>query len=298
MLNPLVHAATSQPHYTASAEPPKPKPSPYDPPSDLASGGQKVRTHELLKKGDVTFSREITWRTLNPDNPTIASNQLVVETGNADDKIHVRSWPGDKLQFIINGKSYVFDAQGQQGPQQSLLIKTNGGNDRVIIDDDVKHQVGVDGGDGDDYLQAGGGPTELRGNGGNDTLRLGSGFGIARGGAGNDTLYGGSGHTSLFGDDGNDRLHAGFGNAHKWNVLMGGAGDDTLFAGSGDNYLHGEDGDDQLVGYDRTSFFTGEGKDRIWNNKSKDKIFAGARDEYDTTQGSSFTEVKPNNTDK
>lgn len=298
MLNPLVHAAPSQPHYTASAEPPKPKPSPYDPPSDLKSGGDKVRTHELLKKHDVTFSREITWSTWNPDKPKIASNRMVVETGDAEDVIRVQRGQGDKLKFTINNRTYEFDAQAAQGPQQSLLIKTNGGVDHVFIDDDVKHQVEVQGGDGDDILQAGGGPTGLLGQGGNDTLRLGSGFGVAQGGDGDDRLYGGSGPTSLFGEAGNDYLQAGFSSAHKWNLLKGGAGDDALFGGSGDNYLHGEGGDDQLVGHDRTSFFTGAGNDRIWNNRSQDRIFAGANDKFDTTQGSAFTEMKPSTTDQ
>ncbi|WP_236462755.1 MULTISPECIES: calcium-binding protein [Pseudomonas] len=296
MLSPYAHAPATARHLVPSVEPVKPKPSPYDPPADLSPGARDVRTHILLQKGDVTFSREITWSTAYPGKPKIVANQLKVETGNDDDIIRVRSWPGDKLQFIVNGQSYVVDLPPQQSLNNNLLIKTNGGNDTVIVEDDVKHYVLIEGGDGDDRLQAGAGPTGLLGQDGNDTLRLGSGFGVAQGGDGNDRLYGGSGPTILFGEAGDDHLQAGFSSAHKWNLLNGGPGDDTLLGGSGDNYLHGEGGDDELVGHDRTSFFTGEGNDRIRNNRSKDRIFAGANDHFDTTQGSAFTEVKPSTT--
>lgn len=76
-------------------------------------------------------------------------------------------------------------------------------------------------------------------------------------------------------------------------LIQGGDGNDTLMAGSGDNYLHGGNGDDRLWGYDRTHFFTGEGNDRILHNSSQDSIVAGANDQFDRTQGSTFTQVKP-----
>lgn len=272
MLSLYAYAPATARHLVPGVEPVTPTRSPYDPPTDLAPGARDVRTHELLKKGDVTFNREITWSTVGSDKPKIVSNRLVIESGNDADKIQVRSWPGDKLQFLVNGQSYVLDAQAQKGPQQSLLIKTNGGGDSVIIDPDVKHTVEIQGGDGDDDLQAGGGPTGLFGQGGDDSLRLGSGSGYAEGNDGDDIIRGGSGNTIMLGNNGNDRLYAGFGDAHKNNILQGGDGDDSLYAGSGDNHLQGGGGDDHLVGHDRTSFYTGEGHDRIWNKQSQDRI--------------------------
>lgn len=50
MLSPLTQPAVS-PNYTASTEPEKPKPSPYDPPSDLTPGVPNIRTHRLLGVG-------------------------------------------------------------------------------------------------------------------------------------------------------------------------------------------------------------------------------------------------------
>ncbi|WP_428554719.1 calcium-binding protein [Pseudomonas edaphica] len=298
MLVPYAYAPTTPGHLVPRVEPVTPTRSPYDPPSDLAPGARDVRTHELLKKGDVTFSREITWSTAYPDKPKIVANRLLVETGNDADTLRVRSWPGDKLQFIVNGQSYVVDIPPQQSLNNSLFIKTNGGDDSVIIDDDVKHYVFIEGGDGNDTLQAGGGVTGLSGQRGNDTLRLGSNFGYAEGNEGDDRLYGGTGNSVLIGDEGDDVLEAGFSDAHKWSKLDGGDGNDTLMAGSGDNYLHGGNGDDRLWGYDRTHFFTGEGNDRILHNSSQDSIVAGANDQFDRTQGSTFTEVKPGKADE
>jgi Ca2+-binding RTX toxin-like protein len=180
----------------------------------------------------------------------------VVETGDDADRIHVRSWPGDKLQFIINGTSYLLDAKAPQGPEQSLWIKANGGDDRVIVDDDVKHVLQVDGGRGHDFIQAGGGISALFGGAGNDNL-----------------ILGGQGNTLLFGNEGNDRLYAGVGNANKQNFLDGGDGDDSLYAGTGNNVLNGGNGRDHLTGYARTAFYNGEVHHALGGQSEQKSIF-------------------------
>ena len=246
----------------------------------------------------MTISREISWNPSDPENPQILMNRLVVETGDGVDHIHLRTWPGDKLQFIINGRSYVLDAKAQQGPEQGLWIQTKGGNDTVTIDDDVEIRVDVDAGDGDDYVQAGGARSRLYGGRGNDVLRLGSGLGYAEGNDGDDTIIGGRGNAVMYGNKGKDRLYAGFGVATKQSYLDGGDGKDKLYAGSGHTVLHGGNDDDHLVGHDSTTFYTGKGRDHIWNNLSKDRIYADANDHFDRSQGSAFTEVKPSNAGK
>ncbi|KTC12723.1 type I secretion target [Pseudomonas marginalis ICMP 9505] len=295
MLSPLAHSAPTQPHYNASTEPNRPKPSPYDPPSDLEPWGLSVRLHPLLEKSDVKISREIAWDTADPEKPKIVSNRLVVETGDNADHIHVRSWPGEKLQFIVNGKSYVVDAKAKDGTEQGLFINARGGNDTVIVDDDVKLALDVDGGDGDDHLQAGGGRSRLYGQSGNDLIRLGSGIGYAEGNDGDDTIINGKGNAVIYGNKGNDRLYAGFGAPTKQTYLDGGDGKDWLYAGSGHTVLHGGNDDDHLIGHDSTTFYTGEGNDHVMRNLRKDRIDAGANDHFDRTQGSAYTEVKPSN---
>lgn len=294
MLSTPIHSTISQrPMPQAPLD--TPKPSPYDPPSDLTPGIVNVRMHTLHARGDVKISREVCWDASDPDKPEIVQSRIVVETGDKADRVQVRNWPGDKLQIIVNGEPHLFDAKEKQGPEQSLYIKARGGNDTITVDDDVMIRLEVDGGDGDDHIQAGGGRSRLYGQRGNDVIRLGSGLGFAEGNEGDDLLVGGRGNAVMYGGKGNDRLYAGYGAAARESYLDGGDGKDTLYAGDGHSVLHGGNDDDQLVGHDRTTFYTGKGNDRIWNNQRNDKIYAGANDRFDPTKGSAFTEVKPSN---
>ena len=269
--------------------------SPYDPPSDLTPGVIDRRKHRLHTDGDVKISRLIDWNTLDPEKPKITNNWLLVESGHHSDRIHVRSWPGDKLQILINDKPYFFDIKEKQGPAQDLWIDAQGGDDTVIIDDDVKLRVDVEGGDGNDYIQAGGGRSRLYGGRGKDFLQLGSGLGYAEGNEDDDTVVGGSGNAVMYGNKGKDLLIGGFGPATKQSYLDGGDDDDALVSGSGHTVLHGGNDNDLLIGHDRTTFYTGKGRNTLLNNQRNDLIYANANDHFDRTRGSVFTEVKPSN---
>lgn len=292
-------ASVSAP-YNPPQAPEKPAPSPYDPPSDLTPGIVNRRTHPLHADGDVTINRVVDWDPTDPQKPTILRSWLELETGDRDDHVHVRNWPGDKLQILINGKSHLFDIKDPHGQNQKLWIETKGGNDTVVIDDDVNLRVSVEGGDGNDRIQAGGGHNRLYGGRGNDTLRLGSGLGYAEGNDGDDTLIGGSGHAVMYGNKGKDLLIAGLGRPTKQSYLDGGDNDDVLISGSGHTVAHGGNDNDLLIGTrsGRTTFYTGKGRDEIWNNQRNDHIYAGATDRFDRTKGSTSTEVKPSNAGK
>ncbi|WP_411388681.1 M91 family zinc metallopeptidase [Pseudomonas sp. MPB23] len=295
---PLIHSTASYNDNTPRRKiHDKPPPSPYTPPTDLTPGIVNRRTHVLHVDGDVKINRVVDWDPTNPQNPEILASWLSVETGDRADHVHVRNWPGGKLQILINGKSHLFDINTPQDRKQQLWIDTKGGDDRVIIDDDVTLPVSVDGGDGNDYLQAGGGRTKLYGGRGNDILRLGSGLGYAVGNDDNDILIGGSGNAVMYGSKGKDLLIAGCGPATQQSYLDGGEDDDVLISGNGHTVSHGGKGNDLLVGKHagRTTFYTGKGLDEIWNNQCQDRIYAGATDHFDRTKGSAFTEVKPSN---
>lgn len=92
----------------------------------------------------------------------------------------------------------------------------------------------VEGGLGDDIIDALGGDDWLRGNDGNDTLF---------GGTGSDFLAGNAGDDSLDGQDGDDTLRGGV----RDDLIEGGPGDDVLESGTGSDRLWGGDGDDILV---------------------------------------------------
>jgi hypothetical protein len=290
MLFPLIHLATA---YNRSQPANPSAPSLYDPPSDLVADAVNTRTHVLHADGDVKISRELKWDNLDPENPQIVSNRLIVETGNDADHIHVRTWPGAELRIFINGKAYGFDADVEQGPQQTLWVHCNGGDDQVIVDDDVVIDVSVFAGDGDDSIRAGGGRSRLYGERGNDRLRLGSGLGYASGGDGDDDTHGGTGNAVMYGNRGNDRIQAGLGPATQQSYVDGGDGKDVLLAGNGHTVLHGGNDDDHLVARGRTTLYTGKGNDLIENNQRGDRIYAGPADRFDRTQGSAVTEVTP-----
>lgn len=112
----------------------------------------------------------------------------------------------------------------------------------------------IQGGSGNDYIQAGNVPTGINkvfGNDGNDTL-----YGMA----GSDTLYGG------FGDD--------------W--MDAGTENDMMYGGSGRDTMSGSDGNDTLDG--------GKGVDRLYGNRGNDRIRAA--DGYnDIIDGGKSTDI-------
>ncbi|CAI8850498.1 Effector protein [Pseudomonas marginalis] len=267
----------------------------FTPPTDLTPGIVNRRTHTLLVDGDTKISRVVDWDPSDPEKPEILTSYLHLQTGNAADRIHVRSWSVDKLQIFINDKPHLVDINTNERSEHELFIESHGGDDTVIIDDDVKLRVSVQGGDGNDYLQAGGGRSRLFGGAGSDILQLGSGLGYAEGNDGDDTIMGGPGNGVMYGNKGKDLLIAGFGPSTRQTYLDGGDDNDVLLSGSGHTVAHGGNGDDVLAGYERTTFYTGKGNDTIWNNQRKDLIYAKATDGFDRTRGSTFTEVKPSN---
>ena len=288
----LGYLAASQHRHTPGSENPPP-PSPYDTPKDLTPGVVNFKYHVLQTKGDIEISQELSW--VPGQKPWILKNRIVVKTGNDDDVIHVSNGPGKQIQITVNGNVFKVDTESKKGPQPGLWIDAKGGSDKVTIDQDVMLRVDVDGGDGDDDIQAGGGRSRLYGQAGNDTLRLGSGLGYAEGNEGDDTLIGGSGNGVMYGNNGNDRLYAGAGGKHKQSYLDGGNGNDQLYAGNGHSVLHGGNGDDDLVGHDRTTFYTGKGQDRIRKNQAHDRIYAKINDQFNRNVGSSFTPVSTSN---
>jgi Ca2+-binding RTX toxin-like protein len=99
----------------------------------------------------------------------------------------------------------------------------------------------VDGGDGDDYLDADDGAERMSGGSGNDILR---------GSSDRESMNGGTGRDTLDGRKGGDFLQGGPG----YDVLRGGEGNDNLLGGllepgskpAGRDRLYGGDGDDAL----------------------------------------------------
>lgn len=111
----------------------------------------------------------------------------------------------------------------------------------------------LDGGEGDDALNANDAGTVLIGGAGKDLIQ---------GGTGDDTAFGDAGMTTTSSNDGDDQIRLRGGNdfvdggggrdyidgGGNDDVIFGGAGDDTLWSGKGNDYLDGEDDNDSIGG--------------------------------------------------
>jgi len=253
----------------------------------------------LLDDGNLTVRKSVDEVPIGPGKSIILNDTLTFETGNKSDTIYLRNHTDRQLNVEVNGKSYFFDVRnGKDGSQTNLHIKSNGGDDNIKIDDRVMLPVKVEAGDGNDNVQAGGGPSTLFGGRGNDTLHLGSGSGYAEGNDGDDTMIGGSGRNVMYGNNGNDRLYAGAGSAKKQSYLDGGSGNDQLYAGNGHTVINGGKGDDLMVGHDRTTFYSGKGKDTVWSNHRNDRIYAKTSDRLMGSSAALITPVTPSDAGK
>lgn len=218
-------------------------------------------------------------------------NSLVLETGDKADRIHISQLHPGQLDVRVNGKLYRFDSEDKQNEPVTFHLKSQGGNDNIIIDGNVTVPITVHAGDGDDRIRAGGGYTRLFGGKGNDVMRLGSGRGYAEGNDGDDLIFGGHGDNVMYGNNGNDRLYAGAGTSGKTSYLDGGNGNDRLYAGNGHTVLHGGADDDWLLGHDRSTFYTGSGHDTVIANRPGDLIYAEPDDTIAHLNGSALITV-------
>jgi Ca2+-binding RTX toxin-like protein len=149
----------------------------------------------------------------------------------------------------------------------------------------------LDGGEGDDKLNGGGGNDTLIGGAGADTLEGAQGDDLLLGGAGADRLDGGDGidtasyETSLAGvaaalanqDGSNDHKLQAEGDAVGDTILnienlIGSQFNDTLAGNDGDNLIVGLAGNDVLYG--------GKGKDTLYGGDGQDSLAGGEGDDF------------------
>lgn len=289
-LPPFTGNTSTQPEtpvFQASAYEPETEPHlKYDPDHRF-----ETRIQPFFNDGNLKASSRLTWELDPVSSPYRLGSSLVLETADAADNVHVRQGADGQLSIRVNGRDYLFASHDKHGNAMELLIRTNGGDDKVLIDASVTQAVRIEAGDGDDRVQAGGGSTRLFGGKGNDTLNLCSANGYVEGNEGDDMLIGGTGNNVMYGGPGRDRLYAGAGS--KRSYLDGGSGDDHLYAGNGHTVLSGGAGDDVMVGHDRSTFYTGAGRDSIRRNGLGDLVYGKHSDLINPSRGSVFCAVTP-----
>lgn len=220
---------------------------------------------------------------------------LTIKTGDSADKIHIKNSADGGLTAEINGKTYDIPFDTKSNGQQHLEIQSNGGDDNVTIDDDVKVPVSVKLGAGNDRFNAGGGRTNVYGGVGNDTIQLGSGVGYAEGNDGDDTITGGSAYSVMYGGNGNDKLRGAGGGTY----MDGGSGNDSLRGGGGKNVMNGGKGNDVVDGgAGQNTIYTGKGQDTVNSVSDKDIVYGKKDDTIKRTGNSKFVEVTPSDVGK
>jgi Ca2+-binding RTX toxin-like protein len=160
---------------------------------------------------------------------------------------------------------------------ERIKILLGDGNDHAHIAGNIDVTVTMDGGAGNDHLNAGRGPTVLIGGDGDDKLMGGRGDDQIYGGAGNDVILGGGGHDWLNGGSGDDRLFGSCGD----DVILGGDGDDWIFGDGGNDILDGGAGNDIVMGGRGDDEISGgEGHDRLFGGSGNDLLAGGSGDDW------------------
>jgi len=208
----------------------------------------------------------------------VKDGELQVVGTHGNDRVDINQ-VGKKLYKVhadflpCRGHFATFDA----ADVESIRILLGDGNDHASIADNIDLPVVVDGGAGNDHLNAGRGPAVLAGGDGNDKL-IGS--------RADDKIFGGNGNDVIFGGGGNDFLDGGTGN----DVIFGSCGGDRILGGDGNDWIFGGRGNDVLDGGNVSDLLIGgHGNDILRGGPGNDMLIGGTG--HDTLDGGSGTNI-------
>ena len=238
-------------------------------PSGRTPDGKEIAKTELADGEQATLVREET-KSGGIFGGGVTNNQVVLTTkGDGNDEVSVKQRDDGTLDVTVNGESYeVKLAQGQE-----FGIRVGNGNDVVTVAPNVKVNIVVEGGDGNDTITTGAGADRIDGGAGDDVIAGGDGRDDIFGNSGNDSIDGGNGPNVLYGGDGDDSITAsGQGGV---NFMEGGAGNDRMDGRNGQNILSGGLGDDVIEsGGSKNSIYAGDGQDSISGVTGQDLVYA------------------------
>lgn len=233
--------------------------------------GNPIVALTLHQSGDVSVVREVMFVEVADEfgrpQMQVETDHLVFNTGDGDDRIEVLQNPNGSLDVGINGQ--VFETT--LSPIQEVAIRAHGGDDVIRVDSGVRVNFIIDGGEGNDTIEAlGSGNDRISGNGGDDVITVGRGNNYVYGGAGDDAitvlgagsnvLYGGQGNDTISGGQGGDYIDGGAGNDR----IDGVAGQNILVGSLGSNVIHSGTGDSRVYAGEDTSVLNGGGSDVVY----------------------------------
>ncbi|MHA7871619.1 MAG: PA14 domain-containing protein, partial [Hyphococcus sp.] len=203
------------------------------------------------------------------DRIFVDSQDTVVTGGEGYDRVIVQGADGVSIDQTAGGIERVDGGAGDDemnaAGKADSVRQTGRAGDDTLIGGEAADVQR--GGAGDDVISGGGGDDNIRAGAGDDSVSGGTGNDNIRGQGGDDTLAGGDNNDTLLGDGGGD-------------VLDGGAGDDRVIGGSGDDMLDGGEGADDVrggAGDDTAS--GGGGNDTVRGDRGNDDLSGGAGDD-------------------
>ena len=275
--------------------------------SALSTDGQHSSDADLL-------ARRIVGKRGDPSEVTI----LTATKG--DDEINVSRGENGGIVVDINGEKNSFTSE----EAKKLVIDGFEGNDKIIVQEDVRVPLFITGGSGNDYIQGGSGndtiidnygQNEIYGGHGNDTIIAGGldltpnapvvktvdghaiNGNIISGGLGRDYLEGSNnadyivdegGGGAIYGLDGDDFIKVTSGQ----NYVDGGRGNDTITAEGGRNMLFGGRGDDRIdVQGGSNIIVDGSGKNNISTAETNSRVYASSQTQIEAGANTSVEET-------
>ena len=213
----------------------------------------------------------------------------VLGTGGAD-SITINRNASNRI--TVTGVVTTFAIGGSVGQVNRILVQGSGGNDTILVTNNVRfpaNNAGI--------------PTILAGNAGNDTITGGPGNDIINGNDNNDVLDGGAGNDELTGgasgfdtanystrtspllitmgsgaNDGQLSIAEADNVTATIDEVIGGSANDTIIGSANADYMGGGGGNDSMVG--------GEGNDQQTGSAGSDKFFG---------EGGNDTQIAQNN---
>lgn len=158
--------------------------------------------------------------------PTVALDQQIAEFRATIDGVLQALDQTLTSSFVRVTLAGQYDAYFLSSKVTDVRVAALGGNDVVTSTTTGRQRLSIDGGSGNDVLNAAGRATLLGGTG-NDRLVAGAASWL-EGNAGNDTLIGSTQVDSLFGGDGDDVLDAGSASPIARDIMDGGVGRDRM----------------------------------------------------------------------
>lgn len=244
--------------------------------------GKPIQISPLHQGQQATVARELT-----RGDGYYTNDQLVFTTnGTGNDQVQVSQRSDGVVEVSVNGESYeVTLAEGQE-----LTLRVGEGDDVIEVAPNVRVNLVVEGGDGNDSItSAGTGNTRIDGSEGDDIVDLSASGGRndVFGNSGNDTITGGTAADVLYGGDGDDVIDGGAGT----NYLEGGQGNDQFDATEGKNMVSGGQGDDSVASGSSTgnNIYLGAGDDTVAGVTGGDKVYAESIDAIAFAAGHSDT---------